>query len=341
MKKTTITEELNRIKSIMGLSEMKYRVRGTIGLTEEEIQHIYQPTGNSCGPTCLKMVGDFIHGDVGKIDDICKECGTDWVVGTPPDKMRIGLQKLNINYAEHQKDIFPFKQLRHAIDRGNVCIVRTITQGVPHWINIVGYNMDVFDVHDPWLGPIKYNEEELFKIWSIRDFFFFEILTGKGGNIDEVTIRRIKQSDFPDIEDNLEEVFHETGLTRRQIMAELEGFSYRYSVVAEVGGKIAGFYFLGENQIPEGGPELIYNKLRQLKGVEGVAVGVFKEFRGKDVGKKLILYPRAIPGIDYIWGYQLKSLKNIDDWLKRRKLYMDVRGFMYITYEIFKKDLAV
>ena len=340
MKKTTITEEVIRIKSIMGLSEANYRVRGMIALSEEEIQHIYQPTGNSCGPTCLKMVGDFIHGDVGKIDDICKECGTDWIVGTPPDKMRIGLHKLNINYVEHQKENFPFNQLKHAIDRGNVCIVRTITQGVPHWINIVGYNENIFNVHDPWLGEIKYNEQELHSIWSIRDFFFFEILSGKGGNINEVTIRRIKQSDMVDIAENLEEVFHETGMSRKQLMSELEGYSERLSIVAEVNREIAGFYLLGDHQIPDKGPEAIYNKLKQLKGIEGIALGVFKKFRGKDIGKKLILYPRTIPGIDYIWGYQLKSLNNIDDWLKRRKLYMDI-NYMYITYEIFKKDLAV
>ena len=61
--KMELTEEVNRIRKVMGLNE--------------GVKHIYQPTGNSCGPTCLKMVGEFIMGNVSEIDDICKTCGTD------------------------------------------------------------------------------------------------------------------------------------------------------------------------------------------------------------------------------------------------------------------------
>ena len=105
--KLSLNEEISKIKSQMYF-------------TEETIPHIYQPTGNSCGPTCIKMVGDFIKGDVGKIDDICNSCGTDWVVGTPPDRMRKGLDQLHINYTEHVHEIEPYQSLRNVIDKNNV-----------------------------------------------------------------------------------------------------------------------------------------------------------------------------------------------------------------------------
>ena len=141
------------------------------------------------------MVGDFIKGNVGSIDDICIECGTDWVEGTPPNKMKIGLDKLNINYIEHIHEIEPYQSLKNVIDKGNIAIVRTITKNVPHWIVIHGYNDDVFDVNDPWLGPIKYNESQLDSIWKIRDFFFYEIVTGNQKIEGNVTIRKMEQDD--------------------------------------------------------------------------------------------------------------------------------------------------
>ena len=70
--------------------------------------------------------------------------------------------------------------------------------------------------------------------------------------------------------------------------------------------------------------------------MEGIALGVLKEYKNKSVGKKLIEYPKSIPNVDYIWGYQFKSLKNIDDWLKRRKIYSENNVF-YITYQLLNK----
>jgi ABC-type bacteriocin/lantibiotic exporter with double-glycine peptidase domain len=180
--KLKLFEEINRIKGLMDVSEA--------------VQHIFQPTGHSCGPTCIKMVGDFIKGDVPSIDDICMSCGTDWVVGTPPEKMKIGLDKLGIQYKEHISEKEPFQSIKNVIDRSNVAIVRTITKNTPHWIVIDDYNDEVFFVNDPWLGQIKYTEEELSEIWKIRDFFFYEIITGNQQVIDDVKIRTMNLSDI-------------------------------------------------------------------------------------------------------------------------------------------------
>jgi len=50
--------------------------------------------------------------------------------------------------------------------------------------------------------------------------------------------------------------------------------------------------------------------------------------------RNLIQRTANLDGVDYIWGFQFKSLKNIDDWLKRRKIYFENEG-LYITYQIF------
>jgi len=311
--KLTLSDELIRINTI-----------------NEQVKHISQPTGNSCGPTCIKMVGDFILGDVGKIDDICNTCGTDWVVGTPPDRMEIGLKQLGINYIIHQSEIEPFQSIKNTIDKGNVAIVRTITEGVPHWINIVGYFDDDFEVHDPWKGPIRYNEEELNSIWEVRDFFYYEIVSRAPTILKDIKIRPMVMNDYEIIKPHLAEIFSRTGLPEDRIVELLGDINLRLSVVADVNGDVAGFYFLNDEDIPEGGE--LYDEFEDLKGLEGVALGVIPDYLQLGVGKKLIEYSRS-QSVDYIWGYQFKSLKNIDDWLKRRKIYWENDG-LYITYEM-------
>lgn len=316
--KLILTEEIYRIREVMGLNE--------------GVKHIYQPTGNSCGPTCIKMVGEFIMGNVSEIDDICKTCGTDWIVGTPPERMKIGLNDLGIKFIEHSNEIEPYQSIRNVIDKGNVAIVRTITQGVPHWIVIDGYNDDIFDVNDPWLGQIKYSEEELGDIWKVRDYFFYEIIGKEQEKLENVTIRRITKEDINIIYNNLADVFDKTGLSNEQIWSEIDGWDKNLSLVALVGDNVAGFYFIGNHPIPKGGKD--YEKFNNLKGVEGMALGVLKEYKNFGIGKKLIETTQQLP-VDYIWGYQFKSLKNIDDWLKRRKIYFENDG-IYITYQMLK-----
>ena len=312
-----LQENINRIRQVMGLNEVK---------------HIYQPTGNSCGPTCIKMVGEFIRGNVPSIDDICRMCGTDWVVGTPPEKMKIGLDELGIIYKEHINEVEPYQSIKNVIDKGNVAIVRTITQEIPHWIVIHGYNEDTFTINDPWLGPKTYTEEELEDIWKVRNHFFYEIMSGKQETVDNVEIGIMTEQDVKLIYGKLSDVFDKTGMSNQEIWNEVEHFDMNKSIVAKVNGELAGFYFICDKQIPKGGNG--YEDLKDLNGVEGIALGVLKEYKNKGVGKKLIEYPKSIPNVDYIWGYQFKSLKNIDDWLKRRKIYFENNVF-YITYQIY------
>ena len=112
-------------------------------------------------------------------------------------------------------------------------------------------------------------------------------------------------------------------------------------------GKIIGVYLFNDNQIPTNftvnnvkidfleNPETleIYNKLKKLKGVEGMLLSIAPEYKNMGIGKKLIEYSRNNLSADYIWGMQDKRFNNLNDWLKRRKLYY-TGEFFYITYEI-------
>lgn len=154
-----------------------------------KIKHYYQPTGNSCGPTCLYMVIEYILNkendfpfDVEikhNIKDICDMCGTDWIVGTPPDKMEKGMKALSIKYIEYISSPRPYELLKQVIDDGNIAIIRTITDSVPHWIIISDYSEDVFNILDPWKGERKGEEKDLDKIWKLRDYKFFEVIIPK------------------------------------------------------------------------------------------------------------------------------------------------------------------
>jgi ABC-type bacteriocin/lantibiotic exporter with double-glycine peptidase domain len=151
------------------------------------ISYKQQPTGNTCGPTCIYMVLNYIINkpndllfDVHiskSILEIAEDCGTDWVVGTPPDRMIRGFNKHNIKYVEYTHSPNPYLLLKKVIDSENIPIVRTITQGVPHWIIVNGYNNEKYNVLDPWLGQIEYTQEQLDLIWSKRQYQFFEIIT--------------------------------------------------------------------------------------------------------------------------------------------------------------------
>ena len=94
--------------------------------------------------------------------------------------------------------------------------------------------------------------------------------------------------------------------------------------------KIMGLYLLGNSQLDS----LIENeKYVELKGVEGVLLAVSEEIRGQGWGNKLKDFPKTLE-VDYIWGQQLKTLNNLEDWLKRRELVAETQS-VFITAEIF------
>ena len=145
------------------------------------INHIYQPNGISCGPTCIKMALTYlVQGRVSTftptIEEISEMCETDNIVGTPPDRMEKGLKALGVSYVEYSHTPRPYITLVQILNSGNVPILRTITKGVPHWIIVTKITDGQFFINDPWQGEIVYTEKELDSIWKVRDYQFFELI---------------------------------------------------------------------------------------------------------------------------------------------------------------------
>jgi predicted double-glycine peptidase len=88
-----------------------------------------------------------------------------------------GFETYEMKYVEYLHSPKPYDLLKKVIDSDNIPIVRTITQGVPHWIIVNGYDDKKYSILDPWLGQIEYTQEQLDRIWSPRQYQFFEILT--------------------------------------------------------------------------------------------------------------------------------------------------------------------
>lgn len=144
----------------------------------KNIKYYTQPTNISCGPTCIKMVYDSqpLNEKEYSIMDICELCGTDSIVGTPPDRMELGMKALGMTYVEHIGNDNPFTHLHSVLESGNIPVIRTITHGIPHWIIAKSFDGKKYEILDPALGEIKYTEAQLKKVWNPRNYQFFEII---------------------------------------------------------------------------------------------------------------------------------------------------------------------
>lgn len=145
-------------------------------------------------------------------------------------------------------------------------------------------------------------------------------------------IRKIKENDIKEIYPHLSEVFHKTKYSSKIIWEMIkEEYNPNLSVVLTLGDKVIGFYFIGNGQIPET-ENPVYDDLKTMEGVEGIALGILPYYKELGLGKMLITWSQSLP-FDYIWGAQFRSLENIHDWKKRRKVYY-VGPEYYITYQI-------
>lgn len=155
---------------------------------------------------------------------------------------------------------------------------------------------------------------------------------GGGSAETNIVIRKIDDKDIPEIRRNIADVLHKTGMNTNEIWSIIGDIDKNISIVAEYNNELAGFYIFREENIPI--IDVVDSRFENKDGVEGVVLGVFDKFKNKGVGKKLIEYSQNNLDYDYIWGYQLKSLDNINDWLKRRDIYWESPN-LYITYQMF------
>lgn len=293
-------------------------------IMKQIIKHYQQPTGISCGPTCIMMAYEALPHYPKKqnytIMEICDLCGTDSITGTPPERLEKGMNALGMHYTHHINSNEPFQHLKSIIDNGNLPMLRTFTHGIPHWIIINGYENNKYHANDPWQGEITYSEEELTTIWIGRHFEFYEVemLVIKQG-IPKERINEIMKWAFPYFTHVIDEGFF-------QIVVEGQTDLKKSAMIVDKYDNIYGAYLIGNNQLRN-------LDFHHLKGVEGVLLAVDESIRGRGWGNRLKDYPKTL-GVDYIWGQQAKGLNNIKDWLKRREL-INESGGVYITAEIF------
>jgi len=139
--------------------------------------HQYQDREYTCGPTCIRMVADYLNIKYNDINEIITACEASKTSGTTDKGIKKALEYFNIRYK--QNDVIDKRQSINFLDvtlsLGDVFIMRTLTREIKHWIIIFGKDDDEYLVADPWLGVIKYKLRDIIKIWEPRNFDGFAI----------------------------------------------------------------------------------------------------------------------------------------------------------------------
>jgi len=136
----------------------------------------------------------------------------------------------------------------------------------------------------------------------------------------DAIISDIEQQDIPEVLNVCAKVLGDVD-SEEDVKEYLSSVTdWNISKKAVVGGKIVGAYLFNEQPITEflEGCDCTtedVSKYANLRGIQGLGLALLPECRGTGIGRKM----RDIPlhmGYDYIWGQHLKSLHNIDQWLK-------------------------
>lgn len=78
---------------------------------------------------------------------------------------------------------------------------------------------------------------------------------------------------------------------------------------------------------------------KNKKCLQGVALGILKEYRGLSYGRQLRDSALLMNEYDFIWGFQVKTLNNLDNWLRfgRRKVG-EIEGAHVTLMDMHWKD---
>jgi hypothetical protein len=156
---------------------------------------------------------------------------------------------------------------------------------------------------------------------------------------ENVRMMSINNRDIDPISRIMVKSFNVSGLGRLNMVDSILESDFNISKKLVVGNRVIGFYLLAPRSIFKELPRNCkivgdLNKYKNKRGVEGIALAIIPEFRGKGYGNLLKDLPKTL-GFDYVFGGQMKKLNNLDDWLKRRELIAD-GGDCWITAELFK-----
>lgn len=306
-----------------------------------KINYIQQPDEISCGPTCLKMIFDYIEPENQiSIDSIKHLAETDYIKGTTLEDMLIVLKLCKINHESPVlfSKIDALSYLNISLEKNNPIILRTLTKGVKHWILITDFDGIKYSVNDPWFGNLEYSQQEILDIWRPRNFNCISILNNERYN--ELIIRNFKDEDERQVMSLMINEFSKF-MSESEIVEYTKSITnFNKSIVVDLAGVIIGFYLIGDRQISDVFKEenqVIFhediNIYKDKLGVEGVALFVEKSHRGKGFASKLKKYIKTLE-VDYVFGFQFKKLNNLKQWLKCRNLVAE-NDELNITAEKF------
>jgi hypothetical protein len=108
---------------------------------------------------------------------------------------------------------------------------------------------------------------------------------------------------------------------------------FTISKKAVLDGKIIGCYLLNDDSVPSNGMNYLENldPYGTRRGLQGVALGILKEYRGLSYGRQLRDSALSLNGFDYIWGFQGKRLENLDNWLACGRRLVGETEDAYVT----------
>ena len=138
-----------------------------------------QPDEITCGPTCVKMILDHLgfYDSLG-IEEIAGLCDTSPETGTTDAGFIKGFDALGLSWtrpvisgqAESTLDA-----LRTSLASGNLVLLRTLVEGMKHWVIAYGYTENGFQVACPLEGAAHYANDTLHGSWAARDHDCFVI----------------------------------------------------------------------------------------------------------------------------------------------------------------------
>lgn len=148
-------------------------------------------------------------------------------------------------------------------------------------------------------------------------------------NIGEIKIEKIQKDDIDEVVDMASKIFSNVMSyeDNQQYIRSVTDFDLSCKLTNN--GEIIGCYLIAPIKLA---------RLKGRKGLEGIALAVKEEYRGKGLGNKLKDWFESYAkdnDYDFIFGQHLKGLHDIDSWLKRREIYKEDR-LSYYTIKYLK-----
>lgn len=149
----------------------------------------------------------------------------------------------------------------------------------------------------------------------------------------DLNIELIRQEDIAPIIIMCAEIFdgHDT-MARDPLMMEfLTQLDVSYKAV--LGDELIGCYLMNEDTPYWDERYTVYEDLKPYRdkwGIHGLVLALRPEFRGRGYGRALMDLPRQME-YDYVWGYNGKSLDNIDRWMHYGRRIIAESEDCYIT----------